>query len=114
MVSDVLVHKEMSEPLKYYKKRKDLIIEKCFADDFCRQNFILRGRFPRESCRSHRDLQLSLGNLGLRMKFCLEFWSIFVDLMRSDLSCNFVAKVEVGDFDKDRLISPQDGLLRES
>ena len=43
-----------------------------------RQNFILRGRIPRESCRSRRDLQLSLGNLGLRMRFCLEFWSMKV------------------------------------
>ena len=43
-------------------------------DQNSRQNFILRGRFPRESCRSRRDLQLSLGNLGLRMKFCLKIW----------------------------------------
>ena len=42
-----------------------------------RQNFILGSRFPRESCRSRRDLQLSLGNLWMRMKFCLEFWLIF-------------------------------------
>ena len=39
---------------------------------------ILKGRFPRESCRSRRVLQLSLGNLCLRIKFCLDFWSIFV------------------------------------
>ena len=46
-------------------------------DQNSRQNFILRGRFPRESCRSRRDLQFSLGNLGMRMKFCLEIWLIF-------------------------------------
>ena len=32
----------------------------------------------RESCRGGRDKQVSLGNLGLRMKFCLEFWSMKV------------------------------------
>ena len=42
-------------------------------DQISRQNLILRGRFTRESCRSRRDLQISLGNLGLRMRFCLEF-----------------------------------------
>ena len=38
-----------------------------------RQDLILRCRFPRESCRSRRDLQLSLGNLPLRMRSCLRF-----------------------------------------
>ena len=47
-------------------------------DQKSKQNFILSPRFPPQSCRSLRDLQLSLGNLGLRMKFCLDFWSIFV------------------------------------
>jgi len=46
-------------------------------DQNSRQNFILSHRFPRETCRSRRDLQLSLGNLPLRMNFCLDFWSIF-------------------------------------
>ena len=44
-------------------------------DQKSRQNFILNPRFPRESCRSRRDLQLSLENLGLRIKFCLGKWS---------------------------------------
>ena len=47
-----------------------------------RQNFILSPRFPRESCRSRRDLQLCSGNLGLRMKFCLEIRSIFAIWVR--------------------------------
>ena len=38
-----------------------------------KQTLILRHRFSRESCRSRRVLQLSLGNIGLRIKFCLEF-----------------------------------------
>ena len=44
-----------------------------------KQNVTDRGRFPLQTCRSRRDLQVSLGNLGLRMKFCLEFCSIFVE-----------------------------------
>ena len=44
-------------------------------DQNFRQNFILSHRFPRESCRSRQDLQLSLGSLPLKMKFCLEICS---------------------------------------
>ena len=53
-----------------------------FIEKNSRQNFILSPRFPRETYRSRRDLQLSLGNLLLRMKFCLEFWSIFLGNVR--------------------------------
>ena len=56
-------------------------ITKTKIDQNSRQNFILSHRFPRETCRARRDLQLSLGNLPLKMKFCLRFWSIFVSQM---------------------------------
>ena len=53
-------------------------------DQNSRQNFILSTRFPRESCSSHRDLQLSLGNHHLRMKFCLQIWTIFASDLTED------------------------------
>ena len=51
-------------------------------DPNSRQKFILKGRFSRESCRTRRDLQLSLENLYLRMKFCLHFPPILVRLRK--------------------------------
>ena len=44
-------------------------------DQNFRQNFILSPRLPLQSRRSRQDLQLSLGNLPLKMKFCLEICS---------------------------------------
>ena len=58
-----------------------------------RQNFILSPRFPLQSCRSRLDLQLCSGTRMLRMKFCLEFWSIFAIWVR-------IQGVNVGEMQK--------------
>ena len=50
-----------------------------------RQNFILRGRFPLQSCRSRRDLQLCIRNLGLKMEFCLDFHPFLLDRVQVHL-----------------------------